>query len=178
MPVHTSWNLEGLLRSRRRRILPLSALVLVVSWLTSEQLSEILGSRWLEVPWWRIFAHQLLLWTLWALVGFPLVRFAGWMRRRWRGWFRFLVAQLPLSLGVAAGLAFVYEQSFAMVVVRLDGERVRRPSRARACGPDRARRAGGRCDRGDRRLRVHACTSSACASTSPCTGSCSGSAPG
>ncbi len=116
-----AWNLEGMLRSPRRRVLPLTALVLLVSWLATEQLSGILGSRWLEVPWWRIFAHQLLLWTLWALVSFPIVGLAGWMRRKWQGWTRFVLAQLPLSLLVAGSLALAYEKSFEIVVVQLDG---------------------------------------------------------
>lgn len=119
--MHSFWDLESMLRSPRKRVLPLATLVLLVSWLTAEQLSGILGSRWLEVPWWRIFGHQLLLWTLWALIGFPILGLAGWMRRKWQGWSLFLLAQLPLSLLVAASLALAYEKSFAIFVARLDG---------------------------------------------------------
>src|SRR5262245_47055856 len=108
-PDHRAPELESLLRSPAQRVVLVVALVVVAALLMTAHLQELFAATRNPEPWGEIFAHQLLMWSLWGAVGVALVRIAVWLRARWSSWLLFAAVQVPLSVGVAALFAQGYD---------------------------------------------------------------------
>lgn len=105
---------ERLLRTIWGRALLVFLVVLVGSLGMSVPRFEIMESFGIEPDRWSIFSTEVLRWSAWAALAWPIAAFARWTLAKSGSWLVLLLAQLPISVGV--GYAFL-ELDYAM---RLD----------------------------------------------------------
>jgi len=143
----TGLDLESWLRTPWKRLTLVALLVLMAATVTTLQVhvTTLQMHEWLslgdrDVRLGPVVAHQLLFWSLWGLLGWPIVLFGRWLARVTRIWIVFLLLQVPISLGVAYG--FVEYNRYLGEVVQ-DESPFARPSRGRGLRGERGDAGGG-----------------------------------
>ena len=129
LPTRAPAELESVLRSPAQRIVLLVGAVVLAALLMTAHISDLNTAMRNPQPGLRVFAHQLLLWSLWGIAGVLLVRFARGLRARWHSWLPFFALQIPLSIGVATAFADTYDRTAEWIYVEPPARPFPRPPR-------------------------------------------------